>query len=75
MTTPQGPRRAPAGVMSSKPVSLRLLPAERSQLEQLARREPRSLASLTRLIYLEGLPHYLAKVSSFENTSAKVSAS
>ncbi|NTY35656.1 hypothetical protein FCJ57_04450 [Burkholderia diffusa] len=61
--------------MSSKPVSLRLLPAERVQLEQLALREPRSLASLTRLIYLEGLPHYLAKVSSFEDTPVDVSAS
>jgi hypothetical protein len=75
MTSPQGPRRAPAGVMSTKPVSLRLLPAERAQLEQLARREPRSLASLARLIYLEGLPLYLARVSSIEDSTGHVSTS
>lgn len=75
MTSPKGPRRAPAGVMSSKPVSLRLLPAERIQLEQLARREPRSLASLARLIYLEGLPLYLAKASPFEDLAVDASAS
>lgn len=75
MTTPKGPRRAPPGVMSSKTVSLRLLPAERAQLEQLGRQERRSLASLARLIYLEGLPLYLAKVSTFEDAKGNVSAS
>ena len=75
MTTHKGPRRAPPGVMSSKTVSLRLLPAERAQLEQLGRQERRSLASLARLIYLEGLPLYLAKVSTFEDAKGNVSAS
>jgi len=75
MTTHKGPRRAPPGVMSSKPVSLRLLPAERAQLEQLGRHERRSLSSLARLIYLEGLPHYLAKMSSIEDTTGGISAS
>jgi len=75
MTTHKGPRRAPPGVMSSKTVSLRLLPAERAQLEQLGGEERRSLSSLARLIYLEGLPLYLAKMSSFEDTTGNVSAS
>lgn len=49
------PRRAPNGVLSDKPIPVRLLPAERNELEELAKREQRSLASVSRLVLLRGL--------------------
>lgn len=49
------PRRAPNGVLSDKPIPIRLLPSERSELVELAKREQRSLASVSRLVLLRGL--------------------
>ncbi|SDZ71290.1 hypothetical protein SAMN05518854_11766 [Variovorax sp. YR266] len=49
------PRRAPNGVISDKPIPIRLLPAERAKLEKMAEREQRSLASVSRLVLLRGL--------------------
>jgi hypothetical protein len=61
MPRTQGPRRAPAGVVTKKPVSMRLLPDERAMLLRLSERENRSIASMARRVYLEGLPHVLRK--------------
>ncbi|SOD25233.1 hypothetical protein SAMN05518800_1806 [Variovorax sp. YR752] len=49
------PRRAPNGVVTNKPIPIRLLPAERAKFEKLAEREQRSLASVCRLVLLRGL--------------------
>ena len=49
------PRRAPNGVVTKKPIPLRLLPAERAAVEKLAEQEQRSLASACRLVLLRGL--------------------
>lgn len=48
-------RRAPNGVVTNKPIPIRLLPAERARVEMLAVREQRSLASVCRLALLRGL--------------------
>ena len=48
-------RRAPNGVVTKKPIPLRLLPTERAAVEKLAEREQRSLASVCRLVLLRGL--------------------
>lgn len=54
-------RRSPRGVLSSKPVYMRLMPEERDQLEKLSALQNRSTSSVARLIYLEGVAGYAAK--------------
>ena len=54
--------RSPRGVLSSKPVYMRLMPDERRTLEELSAAQNRSTSSVARLIYLEGLERYQAKV-------------
>lgn len=49
---------APNGVEGRKPVAMRLLPHEKSELEALAAKEDRSAGSLARLLYLRGLDAY-----------------
>jgi hypothetical protein len=56
MPNDKGPRRAPIGVVSGKPISMRLLPDERASLMRLSRKENRSMASMARRAYLAGLP-------------------
>lgn len=59
MPTAQGPfRRAPTGVVSNKPIPVRLLPDEIQVLKGVATREQRSLASVCRLAVLQGLKQY-----------------
>jgi hypothetical protein len=53
--------RAPRGVLSSKPVYMRLMPHEQRALAQLSERQRRSMSSVARLVYLEGLDRYLEK--------------
>ncbi|KVD05139.1 hypothetical protein [Burkholderia ubonensis] len=55
--------RSPRGVLSSKPVYMRLMPDERRALEELSAFLNRSTSSVARLIYLEGIERYRAKVS------------
>ncbi|MGR3754960.1 hypothetical protein [Edwardsiella anguillarum] len=47
--------RAPRGVMSNKPIAMRLLPAEIKELEEIALEQNRSFSSMARLIYLQGI--------------------
>ncbi|KUZ46103.1 MULTISPECIES: hypothetical protein [Burkholderia cepacia complex] len=54
--------RSPRGVLSSKPVYMRLMPNERRTLEELSAAQNRSTSSIARLIYLEGVERYQAKV-------------
>ncbi|WP_081060638.1 hypothetical protein [Burkholderia territorii] len=54
--------RSPRGVLSSKPVYMRLMPNERRTLEELSAAQNRSTSSVARLIYLEGVERYQAKV-------------
>lgn len=53
MTTPRS--RAPNGVMSDKPVGMRLKATEKADLATMAEQQNRSESSLARLIYLRGL--------------------
>lgn len=63
MTPKKAPvTRSPRGVLSSKPVYMRLMPDERQVLEQLAGIQNRSTSSVARLIYLEGVEQYRTKV-------------
>ncbi|MCR4465862.1 hypothetical protein [Burkholderia sp. SCN-KJ] len=55
-------RRSPRGVLSNKPVYMRLMPDERRTLEELSACQNRSTSSVARLIYLEGVEQYRAKV-------------
>ncbi len=50
--------RAPVGVLTAKPIALRLLTEERTLLEQVAIEEGRSMASQARLFFLQGLNEY-----------------
>ncbi|WP_436016980.1 hypothetical protein [Trinickia sp. LjRoot230] len=56
-------KRSPQGVLSSKPVYMRLMPDERHALEELSASQNRSTSSVARLIYLEGIERYRVKVS------------
>ncbi|GHB33026.1 hypothetical protein [Salinicola rhizosphaerae] len=53
---PSKPTRSPRGV--EKPVAMRLMPAERGELERIAGEEVRSAAAMARIIFLRGLAHY-----------------
>ncbi|WP_417544400.1 hypothetical protein [Marinobacter sp.] len=55
---PNASHRAPNGVLTAKPIALRLLSEERSALEQAAVDEGRSLASQARIFFLQGLSDY-----------------
>jgi hypothetical protein len=56
--------RAPAGVLTAKPIALRLLPEERAGLEKAALAEGRSMASQSRIFFLQGLASYQESTSS-----------
>ncbi|WP_145964116.1 hypothetical protein [Chromobacterium phragmitis] len=58
MTTPK--RRAPQGMQSDKPVPVRFSTEEKEELAEIADLENRSNASMVRIIYLMGLPHFKA---------------
>lgn len=55
--------RSPRGVLSTKPVYMRLMPEERRALEELSASLNRSTSSIARLLYLEGYERYRSKVS------------
>lgn len=64
MTKAKAPvTRSPRGVLSDKPVCVRLLPEERTKLERLAVSENRSVSSLARLVLLAGLEAYANRSS------------
>lgn len=60
---PNSNHRAPVGVLTAKPIALRLLTEERSALEQAALAEGRSLASQARMFFLKGLNDYQSNTS------------
>lgn len=55
---PNPSHRAPNGVLTAKPIALRLLTEERNALEKAAIAEGRSLASQARIFFLQGLDSY-----------------
>lgn len=55
---PNPSHRAPVGVLTAKPIALRLLTEERVALEKAALAEGRSMASQARIFFLEGLNSY-----------------
>jgi hypothetical protein len=52
-------KRAPHGVVTTKPIGLRLLPQELNDFKALAEKEDRPLANMARLIVVRALNHYL----------------
>ena len=50
--------RSPKGMLTKKPVMLRLTAREMNELTEIAECESRSKASMVRLIYLHGLTSY-----------------
>lgn len=48
-------QRAPAGVVTDKPIALRLLPDERKDVEALAAQQKRPLANMSRILVLMGI--------------------
>jgi len=60
---PNSSHRAPVGVLTAKPIALRLLTEERGALEQAALAEGRSMASQARIFFLQGLTEYQRKQS------------
>lgn len=61
---PDPSHRAPDGVLTAKPIALRLMPEERTSLEKAALAEGRSMASQARMFFLKGLSHYQDNTSS-----------
>jgi len=57
--------RSPQGVLSDHPVYMRLMPNERSVLEQLARLQLRSMSSVARLVFLAGVGPYQLGLNEF----------
>lgn len=51
-------KRAPNGVMTDKPVALRLLPTDLQSVKEIAATEQRSLSSVSRLLVLRGIEAY-----------------
>ncbi len=61
MTDPKKPgasHRSPDGVLTAKPIALRLMPDERASLEKASRTEGRSMAAQARMFFLQGLADY-----------------
>lgn len=50
--------RAPDGVLTAKPIALRLMPEERTYLEKVSEAEGRSMAGQARMFFLRGLADY-----------------
>ncbi|CAE6823764.1 hypothetical protein R69746_06176 [Paraburkholderia aspalathi] len=61
MNKRQALRRQPRGVLASKPVFCRLMPEERSTLEDLSKHTGDSVSSVMRSIFLEGVGPYCEK--------------
>jgi hypothetical protein len=55
MTERKGPRRMPRGVLATKPVYVRLMPAERKALESISAIEKRSMSCVARQMLVTGL--------------------
>lgn len=55
---PNACHRAPVGVLTAKPIALRLMAEERTALEEAALAEGRSMASQARIFFLQGLHDY-----------------
>lgn len=56
--TPEHKQRSPNGTVNDKPVSVRFLPDERQQIQEIAAKEHRCLSNMTRLLVLQGLKAY-----------------
>lgn len=55
---PRRPPRTPDGIISAKPIALRLQATELQLIKEIAHREQRSMASVCRLAMLRGLADY-----------------
>jgi len=64
MSHPTKARRSPRGVVTEKPIPIRLLPDERAEVMAGAEREARTTAAFARLLLLRGLADYRAQSGS-----------
>ena len=55
--------RAPSGVVTGKPIALRLMEEEREKLSDIALSENRSMSAQARIFFLKGLELYLGRKS------------
>jgi hypothetical protein len=70
MLPPKPPiKRSPQGILSTKPVYMRLMPDERRRLDELSAAQNRSISSVARLVYLEGIDQYTEKISGIVSQS------
>lgn len=53
--------RSPNGVVSERPIALRLMPDELKQVQELAAAEKRPVANMCRLIVMQGIKTYRTK--------------
>jgi len=53
--------RAPSGVVTGKPIALRLMEEEREKLSDIAIQENRSMSAQARIFFLKGLELYLGR--------------
>lgn len=51
-------KREPSGIVTTRPIAMRLMPDELEQVKKIALREQRSMASVCRLAMLRGLADY-----------------
>lgn len=51
-----GPSRNPAGIVTGKPIALRLMPEELAEAERIARKQGLSRSALARKAFMVGLP-------------------
>lgn len=54
-------KRAPHGVVTERPIALRLMPDELKQVQELAAAEKRPVANMCRLIVMQGIKAYRAQ--------------
>lgn len=50
--------RAPHGVVTNKPIGMRLLPEELTDFKEMCVKENRPMANMARLIVVRSLEHY-----------------
>ncbi|PTB19563.1 hypothetical protein C9I57_17950 [Trinickia symbiotica] len=55
MTKPKGRSRMPRGVLSTKPIYVRLMPGERKRLEAISATENRSMSCVARGMLVIGM--------------------
>lgn len=56
---PHRPYRSPKGVVTNKPIYVRLMPDELEKIQNISSQEVRSISAQARLFIIEGMNSYL----------------